>query len=73
MGLLYVYILYPEIGHNWGSLHDPPGACETQRFLMNAFAQSGADPNNKVSSFSSVLLAAVFTYILVVFVEIFWL
>lgn len=53
--------LFSEIGHNWGSLHDPPGVCEDQHFLMNAFAQSGDDPNNYVSSFSSVLLAAVFT------------
>ncbi|XP_065897950.1 ADAM 17-like protease isoform X2 [Dysidea avara] len=35
-----------EIGHNWGSFHDPPeDGCENQ-FLMYQFAHNGDNPNN---------------------------
>jgi len=48
-GLLYASVLFAEIGHNWGSFHDPPeDGCEDQ-FLMYQFAHSGSNANNFVS------------------------
>ena len=37
-----------ELGHNWGSHHDPP-TDECRRFLMNGFAQDGSEPTHMVS------------------------
>lgn len=38
-----------ELGHSWGSHHDPPGdaACR-DRWLMNEFAQDGSEPTHMV-------------------------
>ena len=43
-----------EIGHNWGSYHDPGGDpnCRNQ-FLMNAFAQDGSNDNHRRFSICS--------------------
>ena len=39
-----------ELGHNWGSHHDPnTGECG-DRFLMNEFAQDGSRDSHMVSS-----------------------
>ena len=40
-----------ELGHSWGSHHDPPGdaACR-DRWLMNEFAQDGSEPTHMVMS-----------------------
>lgn len=38
-----------ELGHNWGSHHDPPTADCGNRFLMNQFAQDGSEESHMVS------------------------
>ena len=48
-----------EIGHNWGSFHDPPeDGCENQ-FLMYQFAHNGDNPNNFVSILQSKVMSTV--------------
>ena len=38
-----------ELGHNWGSHHDPPGDPNCRdRWLMNEFAQDGSEDTHMV-------------------------
>lgn len=40
-----------ELGHSWGSHHDPPGdAICRDKYLMNEFAQDGSEPTHMVMS-----------------------
>ena len=40
-----------ELGHNWGSHHDPGTDGCGDGFLMNEFAQDGSQPSHMVSEF----------------------
>ena len=49
-----------ELGHNWGSHHDPPTDSCGDNFLMNEFAQDGSEPSHMVSVMSHVLVTLLY-------------
>ena len=51
--MFYFYLGAHELGHNWGSAHDPVNneECRTQ-FLMYQFAQDGSSPSHMASGSS---------------------
>ena len=41
-----ILVFAHEVGHNWGSHHDPSG---NNNYLMSEFAQDGSNPRHSVS------------------------
>ena len=46
-------LAYPEIGHGWGSDHDPVDDSTGGPYLMHPFALSGVEPSHSMFSEAS--------------------